>query len=173
MTDRTYSEDEIREAFEVQNALNEAIAALSPPQDDEVARNHYGPACAGSCEGAAYQIEIKRLSARVRTLEAKDYPTEDAYLAVCRANEEKRQRIAELEQAQRWISVEERLPEIDTPVLAMIEHQPEPIIAWMRESSEWAEQCEYAEIHGDAYITTDLDGYKVIEWKPITPPEKP
>ena len=57
--------------------------------------------------------ELERLQAAIKVKGGDEhYPTEFAYLAVCKANEDKRARIAELEAAQRWISVKERLPAV-------------------------------------------------------------
>ena len=103
-----------------------------------------------------------------------DYPTESAYLAVCAANEKKRLRIAELE-AQRWIPVSERLPNVNIPVLAKVAWMDEIIIAAQvgRGSGfSWVEQSEFIEIHGDAYTTHDLDTCKVTHWMPLPTPPK-
>ena len=35
---------------------------------------HHGPACAGQCEGQAYQIEIRRLKKRIEALETERIP---------------------------------------------------------------------------------------------------
>ena len=68
-----------------------------------------------------------------------------------------------------WISVEDGLPEVDTPVLVRVAYQDETIIALIGSDGSWDEQSEYEEVHGDAFTTHNLDDYQVICWMPLPP----
>ena len=72
----------------------------------------------------------------------------------------------------KWISVEDRLPKINTPVLVRVAYQPETVIASVDSDKLWSEQAEYVEVHGDAYATHRLDYCDISHWMPLPdPPE--
>jgi hypothetical protein len=69
--------------------------------------------------------------------------------------------IAGIEFAQRWISVDEELPEIDTPVLVMVSHFRSSIITVARYNSE------EGEIAWKNNLFSDRIRLKVTHWRPI------
>ena len=75
-----------------------------------------------------------------------------------------------------WISVDDRLPDLDVPVLARIAWQPETIIAtyskFVGDKYEWDEQSEYEDVQGDACVSHSLYSNKVTHWMPLPEPRE-
>lgn len=76
-----------------------------------------------------------------------------------------------------WISVEDRLPLIFTPVLVKQIHMDQIMIAEINSIGFWLEQCENKEVTGDAYIShciTKVNGgqdyLRITHWMPLPEP---
>lgn len=66
-----------------------------------------------------------------------EYDTANEHVLCFQIGKLKR-RIAELEAAQRWIPVSERLPEANTPVLTISKDNNEPVTAWLEDDFWWS-----------------------------------
>lgn len=78
-------------------------------------------------------------------------------------------KIAELEAAQRWISVGERVPEISKRVLVILKNGHISIACWHRVFSDWVAGVTEVEWKNDSGQVI----HNVIGWLPLPQPPKP
>ena len=76
-----------------------------------------------------------------------------------------------------WISVEDRLPELDTPVIVISKHNPKRIYCAMRyddgEFWTWGQMSGYNACLNDTDSYEFDDDYDYIKWMPLPePPEQ-
>ena len=171
--------------------VDDAIAALAPPQDDEVAR----VLCYTSQEelsgtylkvthdlierlfrdlqwhrtdlpemlAAEHEDEIDRQAARVKTLEEYIEQQDDALVGWRNKSSMYEGRIEELEQAQRWISVEESVPWTQDVML----------LYFPTEAVRLGYYYQDAKIFGPPHRGIDTQWkFQPTHWKPITTPDE-